>query len=825
MINATSLRVTGFLFLALGSGSAAGAADSLSFEYDRGAKGSQFGSRTHETDVPVVSGQVHVYGTFDMCPVNPVLYEDGLPKFLRDAAARRAKGKVTGSTTFEEELVRQKQAVKDVQPARFLQVVTLGRKSGEHFEPVVRFGLVNDGRAAAPNAYISSWINAGGLDYYSLYCRADTPYDYKIKLDLKSKRMTVWVSGRGDDGWYLIAEDAPVKSEVGQINHVLVEQYPGAAGIRDLMVRAAPHPAAEEVRPHPLAKKDRVVAPGRGFKLQSMRSVWGKAGRHVTIRRNPKRWYGFPDVVQADENTLVCSYNDGSGHGGGSGLFVQLSHDLGRTWEEPQQLFGSGGHCSRVHKLKDGSLLLVSDLWRSRDNEGFYDVVFLDSHDGGKTWVNQRWMLAKRPGQLGLMIPSRVVEMPDGSWRIATCWFEWVKHVAKQPIQDKIWKSTDRGKTWELLANIKGWPPHHMDEPSLMLLTDGRLMLVTREWRDDHMPAMKAFSSDGGKTWELHELPFHIQGRTCGWPLRDGRVMVTFRSGCGRSAQWGWIDDPDATPPYRACGAHFNDRHTVALKDGALHLDNDGVRGQFTRYYLRPADTPEGKIDFSIDAKIVSNPGRSATVSIPYVGKFRLYPDHIEMAGHEDVKSPVEPGKFHTYRFLRVPGEITVFVDGRQVIQTGKVDQYTGQGTMQNSRYMLAFGNEATVDSANVFPDQITTEVTGYSLWRRFHEILDDPTTGRKEISWSAESGEFPDQYQLDHIIEIDACAVSHDQGYPGWTELSDGRIFAVNYTDDTAPPNRPGSGVFGMAWIRGTLVEPTDLPPLENPERGNRGE
>ena len=144
---------------------------------------------------------------------------------------------------------------------------------------------------------------------------------------------------------------------------------------------------------------------------------------------------------------------------------------------------------------------------------------------------------------------------------------------------------------------------------------------------------------------------------------------------------------------------------------------------------------------------------------------------------------------------------------------------------MQNSRYMLAFGNEATVDSANVFPDQITTEVTGYSLWRRFHEILDDPTTGRKEISWSAESGEFPDQYQLDHIIEIDACAVSHDQGYPGWTELSDGRIFAVNYTDDTAPPNRPGSGVFGMAWIRGTLVEPTDLPPLENPERGNRGE
>lgn len=60
-------------------------------------------------------------------------------------------------------------------------------------------------------------------------------------------------------------------------------------------------------------------------------------------------------------------------------------------------------------------------------------------------------------------------------------------------------------------------------------------------------------------------------------------------------------------------------------------------------------------------------------------------------------------------------------------------------------------------------------------------------------------------------MIEI-AAAVSHDLGYPGWTQLHDGRIFAVDYTDDTAPPNRPGSGVFGRSWIRGTFVELADL-------------
>ena len=84
-------------------------------------------------------------------------------------------------------------------------------------------------------------------------------------------------------------------------------------------------------------------------------------------------------------------------------------------------------------------------------------------------------------------------------------------------------------------------------------------------------------------TWEVQELPFGIHGRTCAGFLSDGRVMLTFRSGIGRQALWAWVGAPDDPITFCPAGVHFNDRHSVGLKDGALHIDSDGVRGQFTQ--------------------------------------------------------------------------------------------------------------------------------------------------------------------------------------------------------------------------------------------------
>ena len=80
----------------------------------------------------------------------------------------------------------------------------------------------------------------------------------------------------------------------------------------------------------------------------------------------------------------------------------------------------------------------------------------------------------------------------------------------------------------------------------------------------------------------------------------------------------------------------------------------------------------------------------------------------------------------------------------------------------------------------------------------------------------------FPDQYQLDHILEVEASANGHDQGYSGWVELEDGSLFVVHYTDDTAAACTPNPHHLGVPWIRGTIVRPEDWPPAAR--RRSRG-
>jgi hypothetical protein len=234
---------------AISAGTASGAPLSYSFRYQDGEAAPEFGLRIHQASVPEVSGNVYVYGTFQMCPINPIPYEDGLPQFFRQETAQLA---TTGTSTFEQELVREAETAQNEERPRHLQVVALGQQIGEKFTPAISFDLTDDGRSGEDRAFITPWANAGGLDYYSLYARPNTPYDFKLKLDLDNKRMSAWVSGRGDDDWFFLAEDVALTTEAGQVNTVQAEMYPGAPVIDNLMVRDRPWAPAERVQTHTL---------------------------------------------------------------------------------------------------------------------------------------------------------------------------------------------------------------------------------------------------------------------------------------------------------------------------------------------------------------------------------------------------------------------------------------------------------------------------------------------------------------------------------------------------------------------------------------------
>ena len=736
-------------------------ADSWSFEYEQGKPQANTKVREHKVSFTPRTNQIYVYATLASISENPI----------------------PGSQQF----------------------VALGQVVDSEFKPAVRFGIHDGRRGSSVPAEVGlmyTYLNDGQLEYYGPWMRPNTPYDFKLHIDLDSQQMTAWVSGRGDDRWYLFAENVSLTGPVTSLNAIRVEQHSRATGINKVIVQSQPSPKDESIQPHPLAKKNQVVGPGHGFQFQSMRSTWGLTGKHVTICRKDRLHFGFPRTLARMGNKLLCVFENASHTGGAhqptseqwklmGRVSICVSYDLGRIWSEPTRFpytegldaLRTGEH---IHELSDGTVVDYANL----------------------QWTDF--------GRIKLRDHSTLIGYSET--------FKWNGLDCEEVT---FYRATDLGARGESLGHLRAYPPHSISEPAFLRLPDGRLCAFIRESRMDHFPAIKAFSSDEGKTWQIQDLPFAIVGYPCPQLLRDGRILVTFRSQVGRAALWAWVGDADDNTPYRATGVHFNDRDTVGLKDGALHIDNDGVSGQSTTYLLRQPDSTDTKIDLAVEVKVVANNGRAATVSVPFVGKLRIYPNHVELAHAPKVRTEIVPDKFHTYRIVRDGSTARLYVDGQLKIETDQVDTGTWKERWTptvTSLHQLAFGSETSIAQevtagapANwpgmFLPSQMhSEEITGYSIWRNFTLTMDDPQTGRYTSSWSADSGEFPDQYQLDHIIEVEASVAGADQGYSAWTEFDDGRIFIAAYTDDGAP-TLWGSNM-GISWMRGTFLEPDDLPP-----------
>ena len=451
--------------------------------------------RTTRFEVPEVTGEVFVYGSFNALSMNPTKFVDDRPTFR--------------------------------------QTVTVGMGDATSLVEAFTFGVVDDDRASALGKanYVPALFNRD-IEYFGMYMRPGTTYDFRIRADLGRQRLTAWVSGRGDDQWFPLAVDAELVNPVRAINAVRADQFADATGIDNVVISGKAWDEGESVRANQQAKVDRVVADGDGFMRQSMRSLWRQADRHVTVARRPMDsgwwkgyywpawWLGFPDIVRTGPKSLVCTHNDGPGHGGGCKIWVRHSDDLGRTWEKAIVIHDHGCNCPRIQKLNDGSLLLTSDLCPVP-----YHVVFYRSTDRGHTWKQVSRLDPVAAGGNCGCVPSRITETSDGAWIVIGGYYPGHKpFTGDRGAVLEFFRSPDRGKTWKLYSGLEGGSPHSISEPSIVPLPDGRWVLFARE-NYGGLPGLRSFSNDEGKTWsKCDELSFAISGRTCAGMLSNGRV-------------------------------------------------------------------------------------------------------------------------------------------------------------------------------------------------------------------------------------------------------------------------------------------------------------
>jgi len=766
----------------------------------------------------------YIYASIQGIKLNPISYNNGLPDWNPIGKDENLENEIEHEDILEGYWKGDRKAFPENQPI-LLETISLGHKYlSEHYISFIKFGLADDGRCM-DRANVTLWINDGNNDYYGPCARPKTVYFFKIKLDFILKELTAWVLCEGDDEWFLLAEKASIIPTAEYIDMVRIEQYPNGPDIEELILAVSPIKEKEEVHTHSIIGSCDQVGLGKGFRFQSMRSIWRKLGKQITIFRRADIHCAFPDIVKCSSKHIICVWRNGSHSGGTGGLYLSHSYNGGITWSDPVLVTPLHINTCRLQRLKSGKLLLTGDIRSPIICDQYtarWDVMMWESNDEGHTWNDARCLTTKESGGPGAIVHSRILELSNGSWLLSTSsFFKPQKEVITEEIDDsyleklEFYGSKDKGNTWKHISGQNAWPPYSLSEPTTLETSDGQLVVFARESRCDGMPGAKGYSYDGGRTWEFYDLPFPVVGRTCGGFLEDGRVMLTFRSNVGRASLWAWIGNINDMTGAQPVGVHYNDKYSVGLRDGELHIENNGTKGQFTLYRLRSADNFNSVTDLEFEVKVMRNEGRAASVSIPFGGILRIFPDHIVMKHDSSLKASITSECYHKYRIESKVGNLRIFVDNKLVIDTAKGDSECLKGT-KFSKYELTFGNESNAATDKTFNGEIlnniTPEVTGYSVWKGFKAKLWNPEISTRTINWLAQKGEFPDQYQLDNIIEIEASITGTDQGYSGWVQLEDGNVFIANYTDDTSAACIQNPYRLGVPWIRGSFLKLDEL-------------
>jgi hypothetical protein len=178
---------------------------------------------------------------------------------------------------------------------------------------------------------------------------------------------------------------------------------------------------------------------------------------------------------------------------GGRAMLIR-STDQGRTWSRPQTIIDTpwDDRSPAIAELPDGTLVCSFFTYPGegdprKDPELACRTAIVRSRDGGATWE-------QAPRRLPSPFASDATDGPpvvlqDGSVALAV----YGSPRPGVPEQVGVFRSTDAGQSWSLLAVVKS--DHEMSETGLAQLPDGRLVMISRPEGDI------TWSSDGGRSW------------------------------------------------------------------------------------------------------------------------------------------------------------------------------------------------------------------------------------------------------------------------------------------------------------------------------------
>lgn len=252
---------------------------------------------------------------------------------------------------------------------------------------------------------------------------------------------------------------------------------------------------------------------------------------------NDKTIYeAWPDIVMTKSGKLICVFSECKHHGDRdqARIVYKESLDKGKTWSEKIPLTEKSTsenyyNCARISKLPDDTLVIIVDFVIKNESHNAKTYMW-KSIDDGKTWKGP----FDTPSQ-GI-VPDKLLVLKSGRWILSSHFLD----ISINKLVQYLWYSDDSGITWSDRITVAKDERYNLCEASILEVEDNVLVAFLRENSWEGYDCFKAFSYDGGETWDgVYKIPIPGCHRPVTGFLSDGRILMTYRFIQGGKQGWG----------------------------------------------------------------------------------------------------------------------------------------------------------------------------------------------------------------------------------------------------------------------------------------------
>lgn len=238
---------------------------------------------------------------------------------------------------------------------------------------------------------------------------------------------------------------------------------------------------------------------------------------------------GEADMIRLKNGDLLLAYgrwNKSTSDFGTAEIWCKTSSDGGKTWGNDRVLVANEGKLTTFSvsllRLANGEILMA---YLTKDSNEDCNIFFRTSKDECKTWSARR-EFEMPPGYSGYtgMNNDRMIQLANGRILAAA----WEGHAKGRIIIGFTLYSDDNGVTWRKSADVDMRVLNPEDkvgaqEPAVVELKDGRVMMLIR---NGFGCIARCYSTDHGETWSKPELVRELEA-----PVAPASIIRLPRTG------------------------------------------------------------------------------------------------------------------------------------------------------------------------------------------------------------------------------------------------------------------------------------------------------